>query len=101
MRSRAELHSLLRRVTKLNNVYYQPPSKMSYPCLRYEKASYNIDYGDDIKYKNMTRYELTVIGTNPDNDDIINALLALPYCSFDRRYKTTENLYHDVLILYW
>lgn len=100
-RTRLDFHALLKQVTGYTNVYYQPPSRMSYPCILYEKASYDIKHADNIKYKSMTRYTVTVIGTNPDNDSVIDALLSIKYSSYDRRYKTSENLYHDVLAIYY
>lgn len=101
-RCRVDLDSKIKSILpKHFNVYYQPPSDISFPCLIYEKSDIESIYADNIKYRNMTKYTITVIGTEPDNDHIINALLSLPYTSFDRRYKTNENLYHDVIIIYW
>lgn len=83
------------------NVYYQPPEnlKMNYPAIRYTKSDISSEYADDRTYKNMTRYELIVIDKNPDNP-VIDKLLELPYCSFERHYKS-DNLNHDVLTLYY
>ena len=83
------------------NVYYQPPEnlKMNYPAIRYTKSKIDSNYADDRTYKNMTRYELIVIDKNPDNP-VIDKLLELPYCSFERHYKS-DNLNHDVLTLYY
>ena len=51
------------------------------------------------KYSSNTRYELIVIDRRPDNP-VINKLLELDYCSYDRPYKS-DNLYHDSLTLYF
>lgn len=82
-------------------MYYQPPEnlKMSYPAIRYTKSKIEGEHANDKRYKNMTRYEIIVIDRNPDNS-VIDRLLELPYCSFDRHYKS-DNLNHDVLTLYY
>lgn len=100
-KSRVDLHNVIKQVTGYTNVYYQPPSRMSYPCIMYDRSDYLFNYGDNIKYKGMTRYTITIIGQNPSNEETVNALLDLQYCSYDRQYKTSENLYHDVLTIYW
>lgn len=101
-RTRLDLHAKLKSVLPEGfNVYYQPPSRMSYPCLIYDRTDIESNYADNLKYKKMTKYTIMVIGTEPDNENIIDPILALPYTSFDRRYKTNENLYHDVIIIYW
>ena len=83
------------------NVYYQPPEnlKMNYPAIRYKKSKVDSDYADDRTYNNTKRYELIVIDKMPDNP-VIDRLLELPYCSFDRHYES-DNLNHDVLTLYY
>lgn len=101
MKTRFELDELLRDLTEFDNIYYQPPSHMNYPCILYQKDDYDASYADDIRYKNKTKYQITLIGKNPDNEEVCQKLLSIMYCSFDRRYKTSENLYHDVFILYW
>ena len=83
------------------NVYYQPPEnlKMNYPAIRYKKSKIDSNYADDTTYNNTKRYELIVIDKMPDNP-VIDRLLELPYCSFDRHYES-DNLNHDVLTLYY
>lgn len=83
------------------NVYYQPPEsiRMSYPAIRYSKKLIATKYASDVKYSMRNCYEVTVIDTLPDNP-VIEKLLALPYCKFDRHY-TADNLNHDVLTLYY
>lgn len=106
MRQRTDLSGVFKRIlaTKYDRymVYFQPPAsqKMQYPCIRYEKANYSIDYADDLVYRKNTHYVVTLIGTDADNEDIIDQLLKLQYCSFDRRY-VADNLYHDVFDLYY
>lgn len=101
MKTRLELHELLKSKSGYSNVYFQAPSSLSYPCIIYDLADYDHKYANDTKYIDHRRYNVTVIGKNPDNDDVLNNLLSIEYCEFDRRYRTSENLYHDVFNLYW
>lgn len=95
------MQSKLEELLDSRNVYYQPPSsvKMSYPAIKYTKTNIQSDYADDRSYQLRTRYELIVIDKKPDNP-VIEKLLALPYCSYDRHYAS-DNLNHDVLTLYY
>lgn len=101
MASRLQLQTLLEELLESENVYYQPPSskKMEYDAIRYSKSNIQSTYANDSKYSNMNRYEIIVISRKPDHP-VIDKLLALPYCSFDRHY-TAENLNHDVFTLYY
>lgn len=101
MGTRLELHSKLEELLGSGNVYYQPPEsiKMLYPAIVYTKADIVSKKANDTSYLTNTRYELTVIDKRPDNE-VINELLKLPYCSFDRHFKF-DNLNHDVLTLYY
>lgn len=101
MASRLELQSVLEELLGSRNVYYQPPesTKMSYPAIRYNKKEIRSRYADDSKYSKKSSYEIIVIDRNPDNT-VIDKLLTLPYCSFERHYKA-DNLNHDVLALFY
>ena len=101
MRTRQQLQSKLEELLGSRNVYYQPPEsvKMEYPAIRYSKSNIKSTFADNMKYSNMTCYEIVVISRKPDTD-VLNKILNLPYCSFDRSYKY-ENLYHDVFTLYY
>lgn len=101
MASDQKLQSKLEELLGSRNVYYQPPEsvKMAYPAIRYSKKKPNTKYASNIKYSKRNCYELIVIDRLPDND-VIEKLLELPYCSFDRHY-TSDNLNHDVLTLYY
>lgn len=101
MASRLELQSKLEELLGSTNVYYQPPNnlQMEYPAIRYSRSTIATNYANDKRYKNLTRYDLTVIAKLPDNP-AIEKLLELPYCSYDRHYAS-NNLNHDVLTLYY
>lgn len=100
-RSRLELQAKLEELLGLKHVYYQPPenNKMEYPAIRYSLSDIESKYADDIKYSNFKRYEIVVIDEMPDNK-VIERILELPLSSYDRHY-VSDNLNHDLLILYY
>ena len=101
MGTRLELQSKLEDLLGSSNVYYQPPTNltMKYPAIRYSKSKHEKDLADDTTYRLYTRYDITVIDRRPDNP-VIQKLLELPYCSYDRFYSA-DNLNHDTLTLYF
>ena len=101
MADRLDLQGLLEELLESRNVYYQPPEsvKMQYPAIRYSKKKIQSAYANNSKYLMRDCYELTVISRKPD-DPVIKKLLALPYCGYDRPY-IADNLYHDVLTIYY
>lgn len=101
MGSRLDLQAKLEELLGSEHVYYQPPEsrKIGYPAIKYSKSDIQSTFANDAMYSKMNRYELIVIDRNPDNP-VINKLLELPYCSYDRWYPA-DNLNHDVLILYY
>ena len=101
MASRLELQEKLEELLESKSVYYQPPEsvKMEYPAIRYSKSRIDVKRANGSIYSKRTRYELIVIDRKPDNP-VIDKLLELPYCSYDRQYKA-DNLNHDVLTIYW
>lgn len=101
MAQRLELQKLLVELLGSKNVYFQPPptQKMQYPCILYSRYDLNMEFADNTPYKNKTRYQVTIIDTNPDSD-IPKKVAALPMCSFDR-FFTADNLNHDVYNLFF
>ena len=101
MADRLDLQGLLEELLESRNVYYQSPEsvKMQYPAIRYSKKNIQSSYANNSKYLMRDCYELIVISRKPD-DPVIKRLLALPYCSYDRQY-IADNLYHDVLTIYY
>ena len=101
MASRIELQTKLEELLGNKNVYYQPPEtlKMEYPCIRYSRSKIVSTRADNIAYANNKRYELIVIDKRPDNE-VIEKILNLPYSEHDRHY-VSNNLCHDVIILYF
>lgn len=101
MATRLELQAKLEELLGSRNVYYQPPEskKMEYPAIRYSKSDIRVNRADDSAYSKIKRYEITVISKTPDHE-VIDKILELPYCSFDRHY-VADNLNHDILTLYY
>lgn len=100
MNSQLKLQSKLVELLESEYVYYQPPEnlRMEYPAIVYFKRRPKTQYADDIKYSNRDSYEVVIIDKRPDNP-VINKILELPFSSYDRHY-ISNNLHHDVIILY-
>lgn len=101
MASRLELQKELELLLGSRNVYYNPPEtiKIEYPAIVYSKNDIECRKANNTTYSKNTRYDITVIDKKPDNK-VIDRLLELPYCSYDR-YYVSENLNHDVLTIYF
>ena len=101
MNRRIELQLKLEELLGSKNVYYQPPEnlKLEYPCIRYSKNRIRSIQADDINYNNRDEYLITVIDKKPDNA-VIHKILSLSMTTFDRHY-ISDNLNHDVIILYY
>lgn len=101
MNNRLKLQSKLEDMLGSRNVYYQPPENvnMKYPAIVYNKTRMTKKSADNSGYSLFNQYLITVIDKKPDNN-VIEKLLELPYCSFDRSYKS-DGLYHDVLSIYF
>jgi hypothetical protein len=101
MARRLELQAILTDILESNNVYFQPPPsvQMDYPAIVYHRDYELTNHADDIPYKQMKRYMVTVIDRDPDSG-IPDKISALPLCTYDRFY-TAENLNHDVYKLFF
>ena len=101
MASRLDLQDKLEELNKNRNVYFQPPSniKMNYPAIKYEIDRIDTKFANDSSYIRNKRYTITVISKNA-KPEIIDKLLDLPMCTFDRSYQS-DNLNHFVFTIYW
>ena len=72
---------------------------MRYPAIIYSLSDIETTKADNSTYLTRRKYDITVISKLPDNP-VIQKLMELPYCSYDRSYKA-DNLNHDVLTLYY
>lgn len=98
---RSELQAKLEELLGSKSVYFQPPAscKMEYDAIRYSLKTIDVKRANDSVYIDKDCYKLTVISRRP-NSPVIRKILQLPYCSYDTNY-IADNLYHDVLTLYW
>ena len=101
MASRLDLQSKLEELLGMKHVYYHPPEskKLEYPAIVYSKSGIANKKADDRRYHQMIQYVLIIIDRMPDNP-VIEKLLDLPYCSYDRSY-VADNLNHDSLTIYF
>lgn len=97
-RSRHDLDVALKAIC--SNVYFQPPSKMSYPCILYTLADKPALHADNIRYIPMNKYDVKYITRNPDDPVADRILESFDNVSYDRLYKS-DNLYHNVYTLYY
>lgn len=100
MERRLLLHQLLEQLSN-SAVYFQPPTnfQLQFPCVVYKRDYMDNDYADNLPYRRMKRYLVTVIDLDPDSE-IPDKIAALPYCRFSRHF-TKDNLNHDVYNLYF
>lgn len=99
MATQQDLQKKLEELFGSKNVYYQPPGKMNYPAIKYNLDDIDTDHANDRVYRKTRRYQVIVIDRLPDNP-VLDALLELPMCSYDRHY-VADNLNHDVFTLYY
>lgn len=101
MKSRLDLQIELEEILGSRHVYYQPPEnlKIEYPAIIYSVNDYIGINADNIKYNNVTQYQIIVVDKKPDNA-AIQKILEKPLSSFDRHYSY-NNLNHDVITLYY
>ena len=102
MGQRLDLDDILRTILGSGNVYFQAPPEntMQYPCIVYEREGADTKYSDNGVHTFIFRYQVTLIAQNPNSEDVIKAIAALPMCSYDRFFRV-NNLNHDVFNLYF
>lgn len=101
MDKRLELHEIFCNILGSRNAYYQPPAsvKMKYPAIVYSRKKIDNLHANNLVYKQLNAYEVTVIDEDPDSE-IVKKVSLLPACAHDR-YFTSDNLNHDVFTLYY
>lgn len=103
VRDRKELGKIFRQILGNDNVYFSPPSskQMKYPCIRYNVAGSEMDHANNSVYRMSLRYEVTYITkSSTSGSNLIEEMLKIPYCRFDRRYYA-DGLDHYVFTLYY
>ncbi len=104
--TRAELQSALKDILGSGNVYYEPPEtvKLKYPCIIYNLARMHNrsadNYGPFIRYDSYTvMYITSETMTTRGEDSVLEKLMALRGCVFDRTY-VADRLHHYVFTVY-
>ncbi len=100
MGQRLKLDEIIRSVA--DNVYYQPPDskQLSYPCVVYQRAPSDTEFGDNRPYVYTRRYQAVVIYTNPD-DPLPDMFAQLPVQITSDRNYVAGNLYHAAFNIYY
>lgn len=98
---RTDLQTALEGIIGNNNVYFSPPNnvELNFPCITYQLNGKRNDHADNIAYRKLNKYSLTVIDEDPDSS-IPTDLEDLIYCSFNR-FFINDNLNHWVYDLYF
>ena len=102
MASRLDLHRELEELFETKNVYFQPPenSKMKYDCVVYSRRTGDTRFADNKPYTFHKAYEVTLIRKDPESDWVDRFAMHFPMSRYDRNFKT-ENLEHDVFVIYY
>lgn len=92
---RLHLQSTLESIPGINKVYFQPPASISmkYPCIVFSFETESKLHADDVPYLVRDRYTITLITKDHMPEEMIDAILSIPYTKFDRHY-TSDNLHH-------
>lgn len=98
-RSQSQLQSLLKGLDGVVDAYFQPPTTMQYPCIKYERSGSRKFSADNLMYLFYKRYTVTVIDRDPDSL-IPDQVEALPHSTFDRKY-VVDGLNHFVFDLFF
>ena len=97
---RIELQQLL--VSTLGpyvKVYFQAPTKLTYPCLIYERSKIKNRFANNRVYQNLKLYTLTLIYQDPDSN-LPDILVNLPTCYHESHF-VSDNLHHDIFSIYF
>lgn len=99
---RLELHEELCNILGSRNCYYRPPEsvKLKYPCIVYAERNGDTQYANDRSYIHKRAYDVTVIDKDPDSEIGDKIVWSFPYCRSDRSF-TSDNLFHDVYVIYY
>lgn len=96
------LQKELEKCPNIKRVYFQPPEKMKmeYPCIVYNLSRIETERANNKLYLKHKSYNVTVITSNPDDETVNHLLENFESCKFDRQYKS-DNLYHNVVTLFY
>lgn len=99
-RPRGELQTVLETLVAPVPVYFQAPTQMQFPCIKYERGNASdVSFADNVKYAFKKGYTITVIDRNPDSllPDLVEGL---EHCRYDRYFRV-DGLHHFVFQLFF
>ena len=98
---RKELQDILEYILGSKQVYFQPPEtiKMSYPAIVFSLEDIQNKKANNKNYLYNYKFNVKFITKFLIDDETLNKLFALDYCTFDRSYKS-DGLYHYVFTIY-
>lgn len=99
--NRSNFDAMLRRVSEIPNIYFQPPSniRMQYPCIVYKRETINNRVSDNSVYNQHVYYQVTVIDQKPNS--IYTDRISKIVNSRHIRNFETEGLNHDIFRIYY
>lgn len=101
MGQRLQLQALLSAIPGVKKVYFQEPpaNMMEYPCIIYKLDDKDTSFANNIPYRRVNKYQVTIIDGNPDSE-IPDVVAAFPTCTFSQAFRAS-NLNHQVYTLYF
>lgn len=104
MSKRLELQAKLEEILGSRNVYFQPPKSVAikYPCFRYSSTDLNVVDADNKNYLIHDQYNIIHICKDPDEAMEMQRIMLEEFdkIRFNRSY-VSDNLYHNVYLLYY
>lgn len=99
---RLKLHEeLCEIIGSKDRCYYDPPSHMKFPCIKYDDSGLEVNYGDNIRYHSRRLWTVTIIDPDPDSPYPDALLERFPnLCRKDREFAA-DGLHHFVYRLYY
>lgn len=94
MADRLSLQRTLEEIMGENKVYFDPPTNMEYPCIKYSLIRPRYAFANGKHYLKDTQYKITLI--DEDSESVFCSFIEdLPYCAFETHY-VSEGLHHYV-----
>ena len=103
MKTRSEFNQALVEALGAPYVYYQPPEGLKMHTgnrIIYSREEIDFSQADNQKYIGHSKYSVTLVSKDPDWPLVEDILHMFTYCKHDRHY-TTDNINHDVYIIYY
>lgn len=98
---RLELHDILLDVIGNGHCYFEAPSHMEFPCIKYDNSGEDVRHSDNMRFIMRDLWTITVIDPDPDSE--IPAKLYERFQNLIRKDRefATDGLHHFVYRLYF